>query len=301
LRGVSESLAGRAAHLVLRPMTEREKRGDVAPPVWPALLSAGTPDLALAALPAPRALDWRDAALRGGLPPAALADDAADRAVWFDAYADTYLHRDVRDLARIGDLSAFARFLRLVALRTGGLLNVADLARDAALPRTTALRWLSILEATFLVTLLPAFAGNATTRLIKAPKLYSLDTGLSLHLAGVTGAAEIGRMQNAGAWLEQLVLNDLLAWRESEPRKPAVCHSRTASGREADFVVEHGRRMLPIEVKSARAVRVDDARELDALCAASAGRAPFGLLLHDGPEAFRLTRTTIAVPIGAVL
>lgn len=302
LRRVSETLAGRAAHLVLRPMTEREKCGSEEPALWGKLLAARDGDAAIEALPEPRAgFDWRRAAIEGGLPPAALAHDPADRQVWLQGYVDTYLHRDLRDFAHVGDLAAFARLMRLVALRAGGLLNSADLARDAGLPRTTVQRWLSILEASFLVTPLQPFARSRAKRLIKSPKIYPGDTGVFLHLAGVAEPEEIENLQSSGAWLESLVLNDLLAWRETEILRSNVSYRRSVHGEEIDFVLEQKRRLLPIEIKSARSVRTKDAAALDAFCEEFGTNAPFGLLLYDGRESLRLTRHTIAVPLASVL
>jgi hypothetical protein len=301
LGAVSESLAGRAVHLVLRPLTEREKRRDPSPPAWSALLAADTPRRALACVHAAGSLDWRRAALTGGLPPAVLSASEEDRHLWFEGYVETYVHRDLRDLAHVGDLAAFARFMRLCALRNGGLLNQADLARDAAISRTTAQRWLSILEASFLVTLLQPFAESKAKRLIKSPKLYAFDTGLALHLAGVDDPEELRTQTNAGAWMENLLLNDLLAWRETEVRKPTVLYRRTATGEEIDLVVEHGRRLLPIEVKTAHSIRTANAKALDAFCEELGPRAPFGLLVFDGTESHQLTRHVVAVPIGALL
>ena len=301
LRSIGESLAGRAIHLVLRPMTEREKREDASSPAWPLLLEAATATAARDVLPPPRSFDWRHAALQGGLPPAALAASDEDRHLWFEGYVETYVQRDLRDLTQVGDLAAFVRLMRLAALRTGGLLNQADLARDALVGRTTAQRWLSILEASFLVTLLPPFAESRAKRLIKTPKLYALDTGLALYLAGVEDEDALGRQPGSGAWLENLVLNDLLAWRETEAKKPGVFYRRSASGEEVDFVVERRGRLLPIEVKAARTVRTADARALDAFCQEFGRRSPFGLLLYDGREILQLTRTTLAAPLGAVL
>ncbi|MCG3135175.1 MAG: hypothetical protein HMLKMBBP_02681 [Planctomycetes bacterium] len=301
LPAVGESLAGRAAHLVLRPLTEREKRREPESAPWGALLGAGSADEALACVGRCRDLDWKRAALAGGLPPAALADDIDDRIVWFDGYVDTYLHRDLRDVARVDDVAAFGRLLRLAALRTGGLLNVTDLARDAAVPRTSAQRWTSILAATHMVTLLQPFGESRARRLIKSPKLYSMDTGLSLHACGVTDPAGIDALPNAGAWLENLVLNDVLAWRDTQIRRPEVTFRRTASGEEVDFVLESGRRLLPIEVRGADSVRVADAKAVDAFCAEFGARAPFGIVAYSGRAPHRLTSRTVALPLGALL
>jgi len=111
----------------------------------------------------------------------------------------------------------------------------------------------------------------------------------------------LSRQPGAGAWLENVVLNDLLAWRETEVKKPGVFYRRSAGGEEVDFVVERRGRLLPIEVKAARTVRTADARALDAFCQEFGRRSPFGLLLYDGREILQLTRTTLTAPLGAVL
>ena len=97
-----------------------------------------------------------------------------------------------------------------------------------------------ILEASFLLTLLPAFAESRAKRLIKAPKLYAGDTGLALHLCGILEAEALGREPNVGVWLENLVLNDLLAWRETEIVKPGLFFRRTVTGEEVDLILERG-------------------------------------------------------------
>jgi predicted AAA+ superfamily ATPase len=300
-KGVGDSLAGRAFYLTLRPLTEREKSGRPAP-VWPKLFEAEDAGHAMRSLARKTAFDWRQAALAGGFPPAALISDEVGRQLWFDGYVETYVQRDLRDLAQVGDLGAFARLMKLAAMRNGGLLNHADLARDAALGRTTAQRWLSLLETSYLVTSVPAFAASRGKRLIKAPKLYFGDTGLGLHLAGVADSAMLADEPNQGVWLENVVLNDVLAWRESETRKPEIHHFRSAGGQEIDFVIQQGRRLLPIEIKSKRAARADDARSIDEFCRSMGpARSPFGVLLYDGTETTQLTRYTLAAPLGAIL
>lgn len=301
LSSVSESLAGRAVHLVLRPMTEREKRGERSRPGWGALLAASGPRDALSVIGRAQAFDWRAAALAGGFPPAALAADPVDRALWFEGYVDTYVQRDLHQLAQVGDLPAFLRLAKLAALRNGGLLNHAELARDAGLSRTTVQRWLSILEASFLVTALQPLAESRAKRLIKTPKLYFGDTGLGLHLSDVEAVEALERTMASGTWLEGIVLNELLAWRETEIKKPGDYFQRSVTGEEVDFVIEHRRRLLPIEVKSASTVRVQDARALDRFSKEFGARAPFGVLLYGGTETVQLTERTIAIPLGGVL
>lgn len=298
---VGESLAGRAHYTTLRPLTEREKRGDLEPLVWSSLMKAPNAREALALLPPAKTWSWRAAAVAGGFPLAAFAADTEVRYRWFENYAQTYLQQDLRNLAQVDDLAGFARLMTLVALRTGGLLKQADLARDATLARTTTQRWLSLLEATYLLTLVQPFFESRSKRLLKAPKVYPGDTGLALHLAGAQDESWIERLPNPGLWLEALVLNDLLAWRETEPRRPNVFHYRTTAAEEIDFIVEQGQRLLPIEVKSSESARVEHARAVDAFCQEFSDRAPFGLLIYDGREPMVITPRVLAVPVGSLL
>jgi predicted AAA+ superfamily ATPase len=300
-KNVADSLGGRAVYLTLRPLTEREKRRDRSPAPWGMLLAAAGPREALERVGPARGLDWRRAALEGGLPPAAMTPDSRQRSLWLEGYVDTTVTRDLRDLTQVADLGAFVRFLRLVVLRCGGLVNHAELGREAGVSAPTAQRWLSLLETTYAVTRLPPFTRSRSKRLIRTSKLYAGDTGLGLFLCGIETAEELAEDRGGGCWLENLVLNDLLAWRETEARKPGVFFRRTAGGEEVDFVIEGAKRLLPIEVKASAAVRVPDAAALDSFCEEHGAAAPFGLLVHGGTEAFPLTKRALAVPLGAIL
>ena len=162
--------------------------------------------------------------------------------LWFDGYVRTYLERDLQDLAAISALPDFRRLMRAACLRMGQLVNQTELGRDVALPQPTVHRWLNLLETSYLLVRLPAYAVNRTKRLIKAPKIYWGDTGIAMQLAE---AEEPG-----GAHLENLVLHDLLAWRDARIEHAELGYWRTSIGEEVDFVIEAGGKLLPIEVKS---------------------------------------------------
>lgn len=232
---------------------------------------------------------WQPLALRGGFPtPALELESDAERALWFDGYARTYLERDLRDLASISSLPDFRRFMRATCLRLGRIVNQTEIGRDVSLPQSTMHRWLNLLEASHLLVRLPAHAVNRTKRLIKAPKIYWADTGLALHLAQAT--------EPAGEHLENLVLHDLLAWREGRRDRPELSYWRTASGEEVDFVVEAGRSLLPIEVKAATRPRLQDAAHLRSFRAEYGERTRAGLLLHAGEETRWLAPDVLAAP-----
>lgn len=290
MRRVSESLAGRAAYLGLWPMTRRERLGLGTAGIWQPLLDAPDRDWPeiVAGERTPRE-DWRDHARRGGYPVPALAlAEGPDRDIWFGGYTQTYLERDLQDLAAITGLPDLRRLMRAACLRLGQILNQAELGRDVGLPQPTVHRWLNLLETSYQLVRVPAYAVNRTKRLIKSPKAYWADTALALHLAG---ASEPG-----GAHLENLVLSDLLAWRDASIDRPEVLYWRTAAGEEVDFVIEHRDQLLPIEVKTSERARVEDGRHVQSFQREYGSRARAGLVLHTGDAVEWLAPRVLAAP-----
>lgn len=290
---ISESLAGRARYLTLWPMTRREQLGmgeagvwsalfDSAPSTWPSLLDAQVaPDES-----------WRALAARGGYPQPALQfpnpEQAAERDELFTGYTQTYLERDLRELAAVDSLYDFQRLMRAVCLRIGNVVHQTDLARDVGLPRTTVQRYLNLLEVSYQLVRVDAYAVNRTKRLTKSPKYYWSDSGLALHLTSETTPS--------GAHLENIILADLLAWRETDVSRPNVLYWRTSAGEEVDFVVERKGRPLPIEVKTSRNPGYADARHLRTFLTEYRDTAVGALLLHDGAETFWISEKVLAAP-----
>lgn len=295
MKHVGESLAGRASYLSLWPMTRREQFGLGETGHWEALLA--TPDSEwrdLLAAGKPVREDWRAFARRGGFPTPALAlETVAERSIWFDGYIRTYLERDLADLASISTLPDFRRLMRASSLRLGQLVNQTELGRDVALPQPTVHRWLNLLETSYLLVRLSAYAVNRSKRLIKSPKLYWADTGVALHLAG--------QPEPGGAHLENLVLNDLLVWRDARLEHTGITYWRTAAGEEVDFVIESGDSLLPIEVMASTRPRLADARHLMSFRAEYGHPARAALLLHGGSTLEWLAAGVLAAPWWSVL
>ena len=295
MRQVSESLAGRASYLTLWPMTRREQLGQAACGIWHSLLTAPESDwIELITERPDHSEDWRALARRGGFPTPALAlHSDEDRAIWFDGYVRTYLERDLQALSSISALPDFRRLMRAACLRMGQLVNQTDLGRDVALPQPTVHRYLNLLETFYLLVRLPAYAVNRTKRLIKSPKLYWGDTGVAMHLAQETEPRE--------AHLENLVLQDLMAWRDSGIDRVELFYWRTSIGEEVDFVVETAGGLLPIEVKTTRRPRLRDAAHLRTFRAEYGEGSRPGILLHDGELLDWMTPDALAVPWWKIL
>jgi len=295
MRGVSESLAGRASYLTLWPMTRREQAGAGRGGLWPELSAAedaswrevlGDHDA--------EPEDWKRLTRRGGFPtPALHLRTDRERSIWFDGYVRTYLERDLQDLASITALPDFRRLMRAACHRLGQMVNQTELGRDVALPQPTVHRYLNLLETSYLLLRIPAFARNRTKRLIKSPKLYWGDTGVALHLSGSD--------EPGGAHLENVILNDLLAWRDSSEERIDLHYWRTVTGEEVDFVVEAGERLIPIEVKATTRPQLADAAGLLAFRSEYGRTARAGLLLHAGNTIQWLAPSILAVPWWRVL
>lgn len=295
MKQVSESLAGRASYLTLWPMTRREQQGRGQCGRWEELLDTpATEWLDLLAAEKDSAEDWRVLAARGGFPtPALQLRTAADRRIWFDGYVRTYLERDLQDLSTISALPDFRRLMRAACLRVGQLVNQTELGRDVALPQPTVHRWLNLLETSYLLVRLPAYAVNRTKRLIKAPKIYWGDTGVALHIAEME--------EPRGAHLENLVLHDLLVWRDARIERAELGYWRTSIGEEVDFVIESAGRLLPIEVKATARPRLADIAHLRMFRAEYGKKARAGLLLHNGDALEWLAPDVLAAPWWRVL
>ena len=294
MRQVSESLAGRASYLTLWPMTRREQLGLASAGRWDDLLAAPENEWRdLLAAGDDLDEDWQALALRGGFPtPALELTTPADRAIWFDGYVRTYLERDLQDLASISALPDFRRLMQAACLRVGQLLNQTELGRAVGLPQPTVHRWLNLLETSYLLVRLPAYAANRTKRLVKSPRVYWADTGVALHL---------GATAPVGAHLENLVLHDLLAWRDARADRAELAYWRTTIGEEVDFVIEAGGKLLPIEVKATAKPRLADCAHLRTFRQEYGRKARAGLVLHTGRTVEWLTPDVLAVPWWRVL
>lgn len=290
MRQVSESLAGRASYLTLWPMTRREQAGLGRCGIWDELLAADDADWReIVAAQPDAATSWADLATRGGFPtPALHMRTARERSIWFEGYVRTYLERDLQDLSAISALPDFRRLMQAACLRLGQLINQTELGRDVALAQPTVHRYLNLLETSHLLVRLPAYANNRTKRLIKSPKLYWGDTGLALHLAG-------GKAPD-GPHLENLILHDLLAWRDARLERADVFYWRTTVGEEVDLVLEAGGRLLPIEIKASGRPRLADAVHLRSFRQQYAKKARAALLLHTGSTIEWLAPDVLAAP-----
>lgn len=229
---VAQSLAGRAALLTLYPCSVQEVDGANAQP------RASTTAVA----------DW---ILRGGYPELRNRPEL-DRATWCSSYIRLYLERDVRQLINVTDLSTFERFIHHVAIRTGQILNVSELARDVGVSVPTISRWLSVLQASYQIFLLQPYHANISKRLIKAPKIYFGDTALAAYLMGIHDAAVLLHGPFLGHLFETAVVLEHIKWASIQSMPTTFSYFRTKDGIEVDLCIEQGMEIYAREIKSSR-------------------------------------------------
>lgn len=248
MEGITETLAGRVAILDMLGLSQAEISGR-AGNVQPFLPTADWLEHARNKAGAPLLLmDVYHAIWRGSFPQMAL-NDTTPRDIFYNSYVQTYIQRDVRALARVGDELAFQRLLKAAAARTGQLINFADLARDVDVDQKTVKSWLSILETSGLVYLLQPYHSNVTNRLIKTPKLYFLDTGLCSYLTqwSTPEALEAGAM--SGAILETYMMAEILKSYWHNGQSAHFYFYRDRDGKEIDLLIEQDNQLFPVEFK----------------------------------------------------
>jgi predicted AAA+ superfamily ATPase len=294
LKNVSESLAGRALYLTLRPFTRREVRARSSPPFLMLFLA----DRGLSGARSGAPITEKEV-LAGGLPPVVLGE-TKDPRLWLRGYEQTYLERDVRLLARVSDLVSFRNLVRLAALRTGQILNQSELARDAGLPVRTVARHLGLLDASFVTSRLPPYLRSRVTRLIKSPKIFVSDSGLAASVAGVDDLAPTTDEPLRGPLFETYVFQNLAAIIEAHARRTELSFWSVQGRYEVDFVVSQGRTAIGIEVKAGTRFREGDLAGLRAFVS-RAPKARAGILAYNGNEALRIGPGLFAVPLDLLL
>ncbi|HBK52498.1 MAG TPA: ATPase, partial [Syntrophomonas wolfei] len=170
--------------------------------------------------------------------------------MFYAAYAKTYIERDVRALAQVGDQIKFIKFMTAMAARTGQMLNLSAVSRETGISVPTADRWLSILISSNIVYLLPPYYSNITKRMVKTPKLYFLDTGLAAYLTkwNTPQVLEAGAM--AGAFFETFVVSEILkSYYNTGILEPALYYYRDKDAKEIDILIEQNGMIYPVEIK----------------------------------------------------
>ncbi|MBN8681377.1 MAG: ATP-binding protein [Chitinophagales bacterium] len=257
LENITQTLAGRIAHIELLPFSVAELQA------LPEALS----DI--------NTLLWK-----GGYPP--VQADGIGPEDWFSMYIRTYVERDVRQIKNIENLLLFERFLSLCAGRVGQEINYSALSNELGVDRKTIQSWLGILQASYLVYLLPPFYNNFQKRVLKTPKLYFFDTGLVCALLQISQPNMLSLHPFRGALFENFIVTELIKNRFNQGKRSNLYFWRESSGNELDVILDEGLRQFPIEIKSGQTIQ--SAWTKGILYWQQLSGQSGGLILHGGNE-----------------
>ena len=229
LENITQSLAGRIGYLELLPFCYNE------------IQKIQGYDLTL-----------NNIIFSGGYP--AIAFDRIDVNFWFPSYIRTYVERDVRQIKNITNLNLFQKLLYLCAGRVGQELNLNNLAIECGVDHKTIGSWIGILQASYVIHLLPPYYNNFSKRIVKSPKLYFYDTGLACALLGITSSSQLSLHSSRGPLFENYIVNELIKTRFNKGLRSNLFHWRDVSGHEIDLVADHGSYSIGIELKAGMTV-----------------------------------------------
>lgn len=270
-QSVSQSLAGRTAVLTLLPFSLSELKNYK------------------------RDLESFELILKGAYP--RLHEEGLKPSRFFNGYMQTYLERDVRALINLKDLRSFQQFLTLLAGRVGQVLNYTSLSNDVGVSATTIKNWISVLKASFVVFELPPFFENIRKRVVKSPKIYFSDVGLAAYLLGIETSEQVSRDPLRGGLYENLLILEVLKASLNDGKRPELFFYRDTHGNEVDLVIKEGRKLIPVEIKSAATFAPDFLKGIERFRGITANRCSQGYILYNGLEQYTLKDTRIFNPI----
>lgn len=277
LESITQSLSGRVAVTHLLPLSLDELA--FRPPISISDLEAGR-------LPSDSGFqkDLFETLITGGYP--RIHDRQLDPRQWLDDYFQTYVQRDVRTLLNVGSLDSFTRFVQLCAGRVGHPLNASALGSDCGVSHVTVKRWLSVLQASFVLFLLEPHFDNFSKRIVKAPKLFFFDTGLLCRLLRIRLADELRMSPYRGAVFESYVVSELYKAYVHQRQQPPLYYWRDSAGREVDLVIDAGSRLVPVEIKSGETMNPSMTSGLTYWRSLARERAGPSMLVYGGTESF---------------
>lgn len=288
MKNISESLAGRVAILDLQGLSQCEKfNKPFRPPFLPTDKLEKIEELDLKSV--------YEIILKGSYP-ALYAQENIDRKLFYSSYLRTYLERDVRDLLNISDEQKFVTFLKVVAARTGQLLNYTDIARDTDVSQNTVKSWISILQTSGLIYLLQPYFNNITSRAIKTPKLYFLDTGLCCYLTGWDNSQTLETGAMSGAIFETYVVSEIIKSYLHNGKQIQIYFYRDKEKKEIDVLIEENGKLYPVEIKKNANPTIKDVKNFSVLDSTSMPKGQ-GAIICFSNNYLPLTNDITIIPV----
>ena len=301
LAKVSETLAGRVALHELYPFMWSEICDKGPSAILGDLFREGTNTAALLKKWkrhsfSDRKEEIKQLIIAGGYPQPSLITSVKARRRWFDSYRQTYIERDIRELAAIEHLPDFNRLLNLLSFRTGQIINFSEVSRELGLPFTTLRRYIALLEVTYQIYFVRPYFANIGKRLIKMPKIYLGDSGMACHLSAAEDWKTLERQGRVGNMVETWAAAELRKLISLADARYQLYYWRTYTGREVDFILEHGEKIIAVEVKWSHKLEDIDLSGLKDCARDLKGRHLMSVLLYPGTEIVAIDKHTLVMP-----
>lgn len=302
LAKVSETLAGRVALHELQPFMWSEIAGKKLPAILRDLFMAADAGVLLRkwkkhSFP-DRRKEIKERIIAGGYPIPSMMTSVKSRRRWFDSYRQTYIERDIRDISAIEHLPDFNRLLSLLSFRTGQAINFSEVSRELGIPFTTLRRYMDLLEVTYQIYFVRPYFVNIGKRLIKMPKLYFGDSGMACHLSAIEDWETLERQGRVGNMVETWAAAELRKLISLGELRYQLYYWRTYVGREVDFLIERGEKIVAVEVKWSHKLENADLSGLKDCAKDLKGRHVLSVLLYPGTEIIAIDKQTVAMPFG---
>ncbi|MBM7560923.1 ATP-binding protein [Fusibacter tunisiensis] len=291
MKGVRESLAGRVGIIPMQGLSLSEINGLPNTP-YKADINSMMDRLKIAKKMS--LTDIYTLIHKGSMP--ALHQNNQNIERYYASYVDTYIHRDIRDLTQVADEMQFQRFLTACAARTSQMVNYSDLAKDVGISSPTAKHWLSLLVSSGLVVLIEPYFNNALKRIIKAPNMYFMDTGLCAYLTRWTTSDSLEISAMSGAFFETFVVSEIIKSYLNSGKRPPIYYYRDSDQREIDLIIEENGNLHPIEIKKSAHPREKSGRHFSVLNKVDA-HVSKGTIICMSNDLMPISNNTWAVPV----
>jgi uncharacterized protein len=292
MKRISETLAGRAVYFEMYPMTFSEMENKADSPKR--FIDLWKPSFEIEESRS-TFLDSMPFMLKGFMPSLLTLTERSDVLLWWEGYVKTYLERDVRELTQIESLIDFKRVLDSIAVRTGNVLNQTEVSRDTGVSQPTVHRYLKLLEVSNIISRTPSYFPSRTKRITKSPKLFFIDPGLCIYLSGYYDEESLRNARELGSFFETMVHMHIKIASELMVPKAKVFYWRTTNGKEVDFILEYGKKLLAVETKLTQNPSFSDAKNLLTFIEAYPETIR-GILLHSGNSIKWLHSKVLALP-----
>jgi len=275
LESISQTLAGRVAVFSLLPLSMAE--------IFPYLRSSQK--------------NWKQLCLKGFYP--RLFREKINPGIFFNSYLKTYVEKDVRQVLNIHNARAFTQFIKLCAIRTGTVLNTQDIATATGVDNKTINRWVAVLEASYILHLLPPYYNNFDKRIVKKPKIYFYDTGLLCSLLGISTETGLQNHKMLGSIFENFIINEKLKQYYNKGLSPAFYFWQDTNGREVDLLIEEDK-LLVHEIKSSTVVKPEFFKNINLFSsiAKDAGIKTKKYLINTGDKSYQIKNTGVQSWLG---